>query len=153
MAFRLWAVAAICSALCLAIASGCTQPAGSRSNDGRSQRLMTLISLKRTVGGAKSEADFKQAITRKVPADVLSEMLADAKVDSVDQLFISERDGQPFVIFYLGQRPAEVANDLFAYEQDGVDGKRLVAYGIGSFDEVDEQRFNELVPPAHRPKK
>jgi hypothetical protein len=104
------------------------------------------------VPGARSEEEFKQAIQQKVPPDVLNVLVADAKANSVDELFISARDGRPFVIFYGGKRPKGVATDLFAYEQSGIDGKRQVAFGLGYVSEVDDQRFDEIVPSASRPK-
>ncbi len=67
------------------------------------------------------------------------------KFDSVDDLLISERDGEPYVIFY-GKRPQGVASDLCAYEKVGVDGKRYVGFTLGIVEEVDETRFRELVP-------
>ena len=72
-------------------------------------------------------------------------LLESYKLNSVDDLLISERDGKPYVIFY-GKRPQGVARDLCAYEKDGVDGKRYVGYTLGIVEEVDETRFRELVP-------
>jgi hypothetical protein len=79
-------------------------------------------------------------------------MLANAEVQNTDELFISERDGKPFVIFY-GQPPNGVANGVIAFEQEGVDGKRLVGYMLGMIEHVDEARFNELVPNSARSQK
>ena len=63
------------------------------------------------------------------------------KVASIDELFVSERDGQPFVIVY-GPSPHGVA----AYEQTVVYGKRQVGFKLGNIEEVDEARFQELIP-------
>ncbi len=70
-------------------------------------------------------------------------MMSNLDIANVDQLFLSERDQQPYVVLY-GKRPAN-ANDLVAYEQTGVGGKRLVGYSIGLIAEVDEAQFQELV--------
>ncbi|HEX2473540.1 MAG TPA: hypothetical protein VHK01_02270, partial [Lacipirellulaceae bacterium] len=77
---------------------------------------------------------------------------AGARVSNLEELFISERDGEPYVIFY-GQRPAGVAADVVAYERTGVDGKRFVGDSVGGVGEVDEQAFAGMVPPAARPAK
>jgi hypothetical protein len=57
-------------------------------------------------------------------------------------LFTSPRDGQPYVVHY------KQAGTVVAYERDGKDGKRLVAYPSGQVEEVDETRFKQLVPSA-----
>ncbi|RIK71198.1 MAG: hypothetical protein DCC67_20400 [Planctomycetota bacterium] len=73
------------------------------------------------------------------------ETLQRLNVESVDALFTSERDGQPFVVLY-GPRPKEMTVDVVAYERTGVDGKRQVASSLGTIREVDEAEFRELVP-------
>ena len=97
----------------------------------------------------KNEEEFKRYIN-SLDTATQDRIRAGSGAANMDELFISERDGQPYVIFY-GQPPAGVANDLVAYEQKGVAGNRFVGYGLGAVAEVDEQRFNELVPPAARP--
>jgi hypothetical protein len=99
----------------------------------------------------KDEESFKRFVN-SFDAETLERIKGASGVASVDELFISERDGQPYVIFF-GRPPAGVAADLVAYERAGVDGKRFVGYGLGVVEEVDEQRFNELVPSSARPAK
>ncbi len=74
------------------------------------------------------------------------EALQRLNIPSVDALFTSERDGQPFVVLY-GPPPKGVG-DIVAYEKTGVEGKRQVADSLGSIREVDEAGFRELVPAA-----
>jgi hypothetical protein len=92
----------------------------------------------------KDEAEFK-AYLATVSADELKQF----KVASVDELFVSKRDGQPHVVVYgtttnpaIGQGGAPV----IAYEKQGVGGKRYVATSMGAVEEVDEARFKQLVP-------
>ena len=138
-----------CLALLAAVVVGCDPPSAAPGGD-RSRRLEVLVGVNRTIS-AKSEAELKEGI-QQLPPDRLDEVLSIGGATSPDELFISDRDGKPYVVYYAGQRPKGVAQDVVAFEQVGVDGKRLVAYGLGSVVEVDEQRFNELVPEAHRPK-
>lgn len=85
----------------------------------------------------KDEAEFKAALAK-------ANLTLDAmKVSSVDELFLSERDGQPLVVVY-GQAPA--GSDVVVYEQTGVDGKRQVGHRIGMVEEVDEAQFAEIAP-------
>jgi hypothetical protein len=84
-------------------------------------------------------------------ATVGAEELQVFQINSTDELFISERDGQPFTVLYgtltateegLGGAP------VIAYEQQGVRGKRFVANWLGEIEEVDDARFRQLVPSA-----
>jgi hypothetical protein len=105
-------------------------------------RLLTNLYAKatRNLGRhPKDEQEFRDAIGKM---DLSLDLM---KVSSVDQLFVSERDGQPFVVLY-GPLPQTQGSDVIAYEQTGVDGKRMVGHKIGMVEEVDEARFRELVP-------
>ena len=68
------------------------------------------------------------------------------KVSGVDQMFISERDQKPYVVFY--GKDVQKANGVVAYEQEGVGGKRFVADSLGVVDEFDEEQFRKRVPGA-----
>ena len=68
-------------------------------------------------------------------------------LDNPEQLFVSERDGEPFVIMY-GQRPKGTRGDLIAYEQTGVDGKRRAGYSLGIIEEVTEEELRKMAPNA-----
>jgi hypothetical protein len=85
----------------------------------------------------KDEAEFKAALGK-------ANLTLDAmKVNSIDELFISKRDGQPLVVVY-GQAPA--GSDVVVYEQTGVDGLREVGHRIGVVEEVDAAKFAEIMP-------
>ncbi len=87
-----------------------------------------------------NEADFKKFIQTSGQW-----MLEQFKTD-IDKLFVSSRDGQPYVVFYRGNPPP--ASGIVAYERDGAGGERLVARPFGGVEAVDEVRFRELVPNA-----
>ncbi len=83
----------------------------------------------------KNEQELKQTIGKM---DLNLEAM---KLASVDELYVSERDGEPLVIV----SPPN-AKGVILYEKTGVDGTRLVALSEGNVQEVDEARFRELVP-------
>ena len=89
----------------------------------------------------KDEAEFKKTI---IESDVKLENL---KVDNVDELFISERDGKPLVVVYGNILPA---SGVVVYEQVGVNGLREVGYTLGKVSEVDAAEFAKLVPNASK---
>jgi len=66
-----------------------------------------------------------------------SSMMQTYNVSSVDDLFVSERDGQPFEIVYgSGAKPSAGGRPVVAYEQQGVEGKIMVANDLGDVWEV-----------------
>ncbi len=71
-------------------------------------------------------------------------------VASVDELFVSSRDGKPYVIRSGAEaqqgEPGPDGSRVVIYEAEGVDGKRYVATAMGAVEEVDEARFKQLVP-------
>lgn len=92
------------------------------------------------------EAEFKKFVNERVDGAGLERY----DIQSPEELFISKRDGKPFVVFY-GKKPKGVDPEVVAYEQEGIDGKRWVAFSLGNIEEVDETRFRELVPASAAP--
>lgn len=94
-----------------------------------------------------SEAQFKEFINSGG-----KDLLSTFQVSSVDELFVSSRDGKPYVVLYGAAAakgpPGPAGSPVVAYEQEGVGGKRFVASSMGAVEEVDEARFKELVPAA-----
>jgi hypothetical protein len=82
-----------------------------------------------------NEKEFKQAIA------TISLKPEQMKVGSFDKLFVSERDGKPLVLVYGAQNQNL---DVVVYEQNGVNGKRLVGHRIGMVEELDEIQFKTL---------
>lgn len=71
-----------------------------------------------------------------------AEYLVGLEVETIDELFTSPRDGEPYVVIY-GKR-----QDVVAYEAVGADGKRFYAHNLGGAELVDEAKFQEMVPDA-----
>src|SRR5689334_17998479 len=85
---------------------------------------------KSKLGHAPSdEKEFKSAMQR------VSVKPQNFKVNSFDELFISERDGQPLTVVY---GPAAANSSIIVSEQTGVNGKRMVGLRTGMVEEVDE---------------
>jgi len=63
---------------------------------------------------------------------------------SLSDLFISPRDGQPFV-FVLKQKRGSETGEVVAYEQEGVGGRRLVGDRSGTVEELDEELFQRML--------
>ena len=71
-------------------------------------------------------------------------------VEDVDRLFVSPRDGKPYVVLYgedALKGPRRFADSpVIAYEQVGMGGRRLVATALGAVEEVDQTMMKDLVP-------
>ena len=139
----------------LAMLAGCNATESDQSIDRENSHLRWLVRLYVNAGlqgrGPKNEREFKSAIGG-MEASLRDRALDGAKVQAIDELFISERDGLPYVIFY-GKRPAGVDDGVVAYEQQGVEGVRYVGYALGMVEEADQARFEALIPAAARSQK
>jgi hypothetical protein len=91
------------------------------------------------------EKAFKQFLAKLNPAEFSSFGLS-----TPDEMFISPRDNQPYVVRYnvpVGP-PGPQGPAVIAYEQTGSGGSRYVAFALGGVQEVDEARWRQLVPEA-----
>jgi hypothetical protein len=92
------------------------------------------------------EATFRKFIESYGPA-----ALSQAGVSTIDELFVSKRDGKPFVVKYRGNRSWPL-REAVAYESEGVDGIRYFATLVGGVDEIPEEEFRsaQLAPRTAR---
>jgi len=92
----------------------------------------------------KSPADEKELkeFIRSQPAQELTNL----GVTDVEALFVSSRDKKPYKFNFKAKssNPGEIA--VFAWEQEGIEGKRYVGGTLGQIEEVDAERFQKLVP-------
>jgi hypothetical protein len=94
----------------------------------------------------ENEAQFREFVRTQGPA-----ALASFGITDPESIFVSSRDGEPYVIRYGADQagpPGTSEPRVVAYEKTGVGGKRFVANALGAIEEVDEARFKELVPDA-----
>lgn len=75
--------------------------------------------------GPANEAEFKKYVLDSPPARL---KMIGIDANKVESLFISERDGQPFVFRYKVPGSAMGKIDPVVFEQAGVNGKRLVGF-------------------------
>ena len=87
----------------------------------------------------KDEETLKKFLARTMPNE------------SADDLLVSPRDGQPYVVLYGAElsMPDPSSNQGWppvAYEAEGVEGKRQVAFFSGGVEELDDEAFAAKVP-------
>lgn len=119
---------------------GCTSSETASAMEQETSNLKPLSVMYGMMGQPRSEKEFKAFVSSRAKT-----MFRAMEIESVDSLFVSKRDNQPYVILY-GKRPSGVDSSVVGYEQEGVDGKRLVGFKIGEVRELDEQEFRALVP-------
>jgi hypothetical protein len=114
-------------------------------NDTRIKQLANLymaFQMRNGSNGPKDEAAFKSFIQSGMPSHRLEMMRVDT--NKLDELFVSERDGEPFLIKY-GQSGGVMSKLPVVFEKEGRAGKRQVASTNGQVEETDEGRYQELL--------
>ena len=96
----------------------------------------------------KDEAAFKDFIHNQMQPRKL-EMMG-VKPDSIDAIFVSERDGKPFKFRYGISIPA-MSSAPVVFEQQGIDGIRQVASSNGQVELADKNRYEQLWGSAGTP--
>ncbi len=102
---------------------------------------------------------------RSFVQEMSAEQLSALGVWDVEKVFVSTRDGEPYVIRY-GQDAGPMGGALprgkeiiinpklpgggvrqpvVAHEKTGVSGRRYVVFGMGQVELVDESRFQQLI--------
>lgn len=113
-------------------------------NESNVQRLSNLYfgyQKKFEFNGPKDEQDFRLFVQGISP-----EKLQRIGIDpaSIDSIFISERDGQPFNIRYRVKGSLAGSNEPVIFESQGVDGKRMVGFLNMTQREVDAAEYDQL---------
>lgn len=118
---------------------GCSGSSPVNNQQKQEDKIHALLTLYFNAGKAlghspKDEAEFKKYVQENG-----GPFLERLKIQSVDELFTSSRDGKPFVIVF-GKRQSGVV----LYEAEGGNGSRLVGYDIGQVKELNAEQFTEL---------
>ncbi len=140
---------AICTIL-FTLALGCGGSKDPKSmiaaaNDSNVKRLATMYSfyhLKNNFKGPKDEDTFRTFIEEQDPKRL---SLADIDASKLDELFVSERDKEPFVVRYGKDTYVRGPSIPVVFEATGVDGMRQVGFCNGSMQEVDEEEYDRLM--------
>ena len=105
------------------------------------------LAFARHGGGPANEQELKKHMRRQERSDLLSNGIDPQTIDSA--LFVSERDGEPFVVLYKLSITKVTADSapLVAYEKTGKNGKRLAALANTKVVLVDEAGLEALKSP------
>ena len=103
-------------------------------------------------GQNRGQSPPDAAAFKKFVQSLDAEQLKSLTDKDVDSLFISPRDNQPYVIHYKAEMgvpgvgtPDAPGGGWLAHEETGVNGKKYLLLSTGIIEEVDAQRFAEIV--------
>ena len=139
----------VCLILVSLAAAGCSKAKSGGGEDPNS-RLKALMAI---IGQATSRLGHPPKTEKELRDYIASEgtaTLESFKVASADELLVSPRDNQLYVIVY-GKPDPKMAPGVIVYEQTGQDGVRKVGFNLGYVEEANETRFRELVPNPGTP--
>lgn len=116
------------------------------ANDSNIQRLANLYEAfqsRHNWQGPQDEEEFKAFLKGWNPKK-LSNIGVDPK--TIDQVFISERDGEPFKVRYGIPGHVMGSDAPVIFESTGIDGKRRVGFLNMTTREVDAAEYDRLWP-------
>lgn len=138
----------LCGVLVVATGIGCSQSSPESTlasvNESNVQRLTNLYfayQKKHDFNGPKDEQDFRQFV-QGIGADKLQRIGVDPA--SIESVFVSERDGQPFKVRYRVKGSIMGTQEPVVFESQGTDGKRIVGFLNMTQREVDAAEYDQL---------
>jgi len=137
----------VLSCSCL-VTAGCQQGTGRQVPDVEANVKNLAIFFGRYVSQHRGQTPPDKESFKKFIASHPAAELAALKITDVEQMFVSPRDKQPYVVRYgfTLPPPSPTGSPVVAYEKVGVSGRRFVAYANSGAEEVDDARFRQLVP-------
>ena len=132
--------------LSLSVGLGCASEQAASDAAPDDSRIKPLTSMyagytNRNGNPPASEEEFKRFV-----AESGEPLLKAAEVNSVEELFVSPRDNEPYVILYGTEAAKLINRGIVMHERTGVGGRRLVGFRMGFVKELDEAEFRKLVP-------
>ncbi len=119
--------------------SGCSNPGEARdTSDLNSLAVYYLDYLRANRRPPPDEAALRAHIEAAPPENRERNHATD-----IDSVFVSPRDGKPYIVLY-GEATGGRAPDVYAYEAEGANGQRWVAYSLGYVREVDAEEFGKI---------
>ncbi|MCC6493555.1 MAG: hypothetical protein IT424_11100 [Pirellulales bacterium] len=133
---RTWLAGLLCAAMCCGCGCGGEQQA-QQSNLRLLAALYGQFRASHRGQLPRSEQQLKEFIAKEK-----TEALSNAGLANVNELFVSKRDGQPYVIRYQ-QSPDWKHEGIVAYEQQGENGAREAATDLGGMTVLSDEQFQE----------
>lgn len=115
------------------------------ANDTNVKRLATMYTFFHIQNKSKGPKNEEQLRTFIESQDAKRLKRGGIDASKLDELFVSERDGEPFVVRY-GVNTVVFGPPLpVIFESTGIDGMRQVGFSDGPMKEVDEDEYDRLM--------
>jgi hypothetical protein len=140
---------ALLSAASLSFCGGCSENLSAEREQSNLKPLTVFYG--QYLGQHRGQPPANEQDFRNFLQTLAKDRLASMQVKSIDELFISPRDGKPYVILYVPAAKASgelPSTTVIAYEQEGKGGKRFIARMLGAIEELDEAQFKKQIPQA-----
>lgn len=146
MAFRVAFLSAVVGLTHLACVGGCRSRAESKPREESHIKVLGLLYgqyVGQHMGRPPQDEQTFRAFVQRQEA-----FLKQFRLESADQVFQSERDGEPYTVVYgdLSKTGQFLGGPVVAWEKKGVGGRRYVVNSLGAVKEVTEEEFKQLVP-------
>jgi hypothetical protein len=114
---------------------------GGGGSSGETEHAKKLSEVYRSyVAANRGKKPANEAALKQYAKTLSPELLEIMKIDDVEAIFASPRDNQPYVVAY----GAKATGPVIIHEQQGVDGKKIVATREGAVQEVEDAELQRL---------
>ncbi len=128
--------------------AGCSPQQAEEEMSRRSSNLKALaISYRQYATENEGSQPGNEADLRKFIQDQGFEQYDPGTITKVEDLFISPRDAQPYVVIY--GNGGNKMPEILAYERVGTETGRWVVSSMTTVVEVNEERLRQLIPPEY----
>ena len=127
--------------LALIVVAGCSSSTKDSKNEVRLGSLTQIWSKHQAVNSGalpQNEEEFKAF------AEERGKFAVRGDIDGVGDLFVSDVDGQPFVMLFGKEQFKYENQNVIAYEPTATDGKVWMAMEGGAPRQIDETELNDL---------
>lgn len=138
------------------VGAGCSRPGAVAGFDEYKRLQQTSLKplgllygqfIEQNRGRAPATQEQFNKYLRRLPDGELQRL----RVDGIESLFVSPRDGEPLAILYGKEvgRSGVTGMPWIAYEQKSTNGQRYVVNAIGLASVMEEEEFRDVFPNAH----
>jgi hypothetical protein len=139
----LWAAALVIAVLTVAAHAGCNSGGAAPPKPDAQDRLSKLLNLYRAYTDKNQKPPPSEEALREFAAKMTAEERSARLIgDDVENIFISPRDNEKFVVKY-NLRPEAAVNRALAWEAKGTGGMHWVALTMGYVVEYDEEQLKQ----------